>query len=347
MEEKKDINVIDLRQIASHLWKSRKLYYKTLPIVFVLSCIYILGVPRTYNTETKLAPEMDNSLPNGALGSIAASFGFDLSDMQTTDAITPLLYPDLMEDNGFVSNLFHVIVETQDKKIKCSYYDYLKKHQKPILWATPYLYIKNLLKKKPANNGQKQFDPYCMTKDEDEVAKGIRGNVKFSVDKKTGVITINTKAQDALVCKTLADSVRKHLQLFITNYRTNKARTDYDYYKKLTLDAKQEYEKARQRYASFSDASTNATLKSVQLKMEDLENDMQLKFNTYSTLNTQLQAANAKVQERTPAFTIIQGASVPVKPTSPKRMIFVLGMLILTFICTSIYLSRKHLHFNF
>lgn len=35
---------------------------------------------------------MESSGAGGALGSIAASFGFDLSDMQTSDAITPLLY---------------------------------------------------------------------------------------------------------------------------------------------------------------------------------------------------------------------------------------------------------------
>ena len=36
------------------------------------------------------------------LGSIASSFGFDLGEMQSSDAINPLLYPDLMDDNAFV-----------------------------------------------------------------------------------------------------------------------------------------------------------------------------------------------------------------------------------------------------
>ena len=68
-----------------------------------------------------------------------------------------------------------------------------------------------------------------------------------------------------------------------------------------------------------------------------MENDMQLKYNTYTTLNTQLQAAKAKVQERTPAFTVIKGADVPIKPTGPKRMLFVLGMLFLTTIVLCLY----------
>ena len=74
---------------------------------------------------------------------------------------------------------------------------------------------------------------------------------------------------------------------------------------------------------------------------------MQLKFNTYTSMNTQLQAAKAKVQERTPVFTVIKGAAVPVKPSGPKRMIFVLAITIVTFIATSLYIVRKDLHFQF
>ena len=70
----------------------------------------------------------------------------------------------------------------------------------------------------------------------------------------------------------MTDSVREKLQTYITNYRTNKARTDYEYYKKLTFNAKQEYEKVRRQYASMADARTNVSLRSVELRMEDLEN---------------------------------------------------------------------------
>ena len=85
----------------------------------------------------------------------------------------------------------------------------------------------------------------------------------------------------------------------------------------------------------------------MELRIMDLENDMQLKYNTYTTLNTQLQTAKAKVQERTTAFTVIKGAEVAVKPAGPKRMIFVIGMLVLAFLGTAFYIVRKDLHFSF
>ena len=57
MEEKKELKVIDIIDIAKKLWAKKKLFAKTLPIAFVVSYIYIIGFPRYYNTDIKLAPE--------------------------------------------------------------------------------------------------------------------------------------------------------------------------------------------------------------------------------------------------------------------------------------------------
>ena len=339
-ENKKELKTIDVINIAKKLWARKKLFAKTLSIAFVLSCIYIMGFPRYYSTDIKLAPELGGSSPSSTLGSLASSFGFDLDNLQSNDAITPLLYPDLMEDNGFVTNLFNVQVKSKDGSIETTYHDYLKKHQKPIIWLTPIDWIKKIF-----SNEQKgrtgTFDPYNLSKDEDDIAGNIRNKININFDKKTAVISISIKDQDPLICKTIGDSVKERLQDFITDYRTSKARTDYEYYLKLTMEAKQEYEKASQQYGSMADANSKVALKSLELKLEDMENDLQLKYNAYTTLNAQMQASKAKVQERTPAFTVIKGASVPIKPSEPKRMIFVAFILLLTFAGTSFYILRR------
>jgi capsule polysaccharide export protein KpsE/RkpR len=257
--------------------------------------------------------------------------------MNGSDAISPLLYPDLMDDNGFVTSMFNFKVEDVDGKISTTYYDYLKNHQKVAWFMYPFKWADQHFSSKE-NKKQDHFDPYRLTKRDEKLAKEIRSNIKISIDKKSGVITINTKAQDALICKTLADSIMNRLQTFITDYRTNKARHDYEYYKQLVANAKKDYEKVRRQYGATADADMDVTVKSVELRIADLENDMQLKYNTYSTMCTQLEAAKAKVLERTPVFTVIKGADVPIKPAGPKRMLFVAGMLLLTFIGTSAYI---------
>ena len=347
--ENQDKSLIDLREIIKKIIIKKKTFYKVLSIVFVLSCIYILCVPRYYTSETKLAPEMSSPLPGGTLGDIASTFGINLDNMQSSDAITPLIYPDLMEDNKFVSNLFTIKVINEEGDINTNYYDYLKNKQKHSWWIYPIRWIKKHFKFKKEKVNKVQFDPYNMSKSQDEIAEIVRKNITLNVDKKTGIITIETKAQDPLIAKTLADSTRTKLQSFITDYRTNKVRIDLEYYNKLAHDALKEYVLARKKYADFSDANTDVILESVRAKQNDLENDMQLKYNTYTTMMTQYQAAKAKVQERTPAFTIIKGASVAIKPAGPKRIIFVIGMSFFAFIVTVFYILKddfKHLLVN-
>ena len=69
---------------------------------------------------------------------------------------------------------------------------------------------------------------------------------------------------------------------------------------------------------------------------------MQLRYNAYTAHSTQLQAARAKLREETPAFTQIQSATVPIKPSAPKRMIFCGIFLLFTFIVVTIYAGVKY-----
>jgi capsule polysaccharide export protein KpsE/RkpR len=344
-QEKK--KVIDLRIIVKTLLQHKKLFYISLPIAFILSSLYIICIPRYYSTEVRLAPELDNNSTGSSLGSIAASIGFDINNVSTSDAISPMLYPDLMDDNGFVSKFYNIKIKNADETINTNYHDYIKFHQKSAWWSGVKTWILKLFPK-PSDDGvgkNGKFDPYVLSKDEDDVIGAMRNNIGIATDKKTGVISISVKDQDRVICKTVADSVRSMLQEFITEYRTSKARTDLEYYKKLTADAKRDYERARQIYGSYSDANTDVVLESYRTKQNDLENDMQLKFNAYTALSNQLQQAKAKVQERTPAFTLLKGATVPLKPSSPKRMIFVLAMMFLTFAACTLY-SLKDILFS-
>ena len=82
-------------------------------------------------------------------------------------------------------------------------------------------------------------------------------------------------------------------------------------------------------------------MKSYRLKANDMEKEMQLLYNTYTSLQAQVQQAQAKLLMQTPAFTTLHSASVPLKPAGPKRMLFVLGMTVLVFLIISIYSTRK------
>ena len=351
MEEKKQYPIgVDYHKVFSQIWSRRKLFWKTLPIAFVLSCIWILPQPRFYTSEVMLAPEAAGEVSGGSLANLASSFGFNISE-GTGDAIYPMLYPDLFESPEFIVSLFDIKLDvpTDDGEVlHTDYYTYMLKHQKKNWLTYPFQQgfraVKQFIKPKKdserAAGDVSQLDPFHLSYDDYTLVQEIQKIISCSVDKKTDVTTIVVVDQNAVVSAVMADSVKSRLQRFIIDYRTSKARLDLAYYERLSDEAKAEYEQSVKEYSRFCDANRNSVLQSYLSHRDELENDMQLKFQTYTAMNTQLQGARAKVQEKTPAFTTLKTATVPVKPAGPKRMIFVAAMLFLTFIGTSIYIVR-------
>lgn len=346
MEEKKNIAPIDLVAIFKKLRLHRKTYYKVLPATLICTYLLTLCVPRYYRCSVSLAPEISSPSMSGSLGSLASSFGLggSLAKMASQDALYAEIYPDILKSNDFVANLMGIEVTTKKGDVKTNYYTYLRDHQKAAWWNIVKGTISEWIKPTPKDgySGDEKISTFNLTQQQNDIFGAAIGNIICNVDKKTDVVSITVQDQDPLVCATMANATCKELQEFIVTYRTNKARIDYEYYKKLCAESKAKYDKARQLYATYSDANKDLTLASYKAKETDLENEMQLKYNIYTTLNTQMQMAAAKLQESTPAFTVIQSASVPIKPAGPKRMIISIAMMIMSFFFLTGWLLVKH-----
>lgn len=337
---------IDMGKIVKVILTHRKAYCYVLPIVMVVTYLLMCCMPRYYMSSVVLAPESSDNTSLGSFSSSLASLGLgSLGKLANNDAISPDLYPDLLSSNDFVVQLFPIKVINKDGSINTNYYDYLNHKQKDVWWNKIKGYIMELIDPTPLTNfkGTEKVDIFSMSKKQQDIAAKIKKNINCEIDQKTYAITISVKDQDPKICATIADSTRQHLQNFIIDYRTNKAKNDYAYYNNLCNKAKKEYEEARRKYASSSDANMDVSLTSVRSKIDDLENDMQLKYNIYSSMNTQKQAALAKIQEKTPAFTTLQSATVPIKPAGPKRMLMSIAMAMLAFIVMSVYFLRKNI----
>lgn len=329
-EEQKDY--IDLIEVCKKIWANRKLFYIVWPITFVVACIVILPIPRTYESDTIVSPETTGTSSLGSLGSLASSFGLNIGNMQTTDALFPDLYPDIITTNDFIVDLFSVPVTTEDGEISTDYYTYMKVHQKTAYYKYPIKWL-HMLKKlltpsKGGGNGK--IDPHHLSRETNDLVDQIRDNIHCGIDKKTGVITIKVEAQDPIVCTTMADTISVRLQNLITDYRTRKARVDADYYHQLMQTAEQEYLLADANYNRFCDANWNSASQTVISEQERLANERSLAQNTYNAIVGQYQLATAKVQERTPVYTVLKAPYVPVRANKPKRVIFVLFMLVLS-----------------
>ena len=331
-----------LGQLWQDVKKHHKLYYKVLGITFIVSAIITLSIPNYYKCTVMLAPELSGgNKSTSGLASLASSFGVNLGSANSgMDAILPTLYPDLMNSVTFRASLFPIKIHREDEMETMSYYDYLKDGQKAPWWSQATKAVFSLFTATPEEADDK-LNTFKLTKEQSAVVETIGKKVVCDVDKKTMVITIDVTDQDPLICATMADSVRVRLQDFITDYRTSKARVDLDYTRKLYAEAKAKYDQARSKYATYADANQRVFLERVRSEQSELQTELQLAQTAYTQVASRLQLAEAKVQEETPAFTILQPATVPIKKAGPKRAVFCLIFLLLAFIAITLFVWNK------
>lgn len=335
--EQEERSTYDFKKFLGVALQNKRNYLIVVVASAVLGLIVAFSIPKTYTTKIMLAPESSSDSKLGSLSSMASLVGMNLGGL-SSDAIVPEIYPDVVRGTAFLVDLSRMEIHTKDNSVKTTMYDFLENHQKSPWWSAMFSFLK---KKKEDSVPAAKLNAHMMTRDQSEVIKMLEESISCSVDQKTGVITLKASAQDPLVSTQLADTLSRRLQDFITDYRTNKARNDEANIKKLYVEAKQRYDKARQVYGHYADANQELTLESFKSKETDLENEMQLQYNIYTQLATQLQMARAKVIEKTPVYAVIQPSTVPYRQSAPKKIIVILGYVFVGLFCYSAYLMLR------
>ncbi|MEG2067645.1 MAG: Wzz/FepE/Etk N-terminal domain-containing protein [Tannerellaceae bacterium] len=326
---------IDLIELAQKLWGKRKFLLKLGGIAIVVGLVVAFSIPKEYTTTVKLAPEMESaSKKMGNLGGLAAMAGIDLNSSAGADAISPDLYPDVVQSTPFLLELFPISVVEKEGKQPMTLYDYMDKHQRSAWWSyvlsAPFKLLnasKNLFAE--TEKGSSELNPFHLNNDQEEIVKALGKRISISVDKKTLVITASVQMQDPVISAEITKVVVEKLQNYITTYRTQKVKQDLEFTQKVFGEARESYYKAQQAYAAFEDGNRNIISSSYRTEQERLKNEMTLTFNVYNTLAQKLEQDKLRVQEQTPVYTVIEPAMVPLQASSPKKAMILIGFLFL------------------
>lgn len=334
-----------LRTFVKVLWGERRVYIKYALIAFVLAVIIVFSIPKTYSTSVMLAPESQKSGLSGSMSSLASMAGLNLGGM-SEDAFGVDLYPTIVSSKDFLLPLFDVRVHSDEQQIDTTYSAYLTSYGKSAWWSYPMKWIggavKALLPDKNEKTSGQDKGVKRLSKDEMNLYKAMQGSILCMVDEYTGILTITVFDQDPEICTQMADTVVHRLNDFILDYRTQKARTDYEYTYNLCEDARLNYLQAQGRYAEFVSSHTDIYSPVVKAKAEFLENESQLAYSAYTQLMAQAQLAHTKLRESMPVYTFIESAYVPDRAASPKKVLTVLAFLFLSFVAASAKLFYKY-----
>lgn len=327
---------IDLIELAQKVWAGRKFVLKVCGIAVLVGIIVAFSIPKEYSTSVTLAPETGSKSAGGNMGALAAMAGINLGSSSGEDALSPELYPDIVNSTPFLIELFDVKVVDKKGKMNATLYNYLDEHQRTPWWgvivSAPFKalgWTVSLFKDAPTEGGNMKLDPFRLTQGEAAIADALSKRISVSVDKKTGVTTLAVTMQDPLISAALTDTVMRCLQNYITDYRTNKARHDLAFTERLHKEAESGYYAAQQKYARYSDGNQNIILQSYRAEQERLQNEMTLAYGIYNQMAQQLQMAKAKVQEITPVYTVVQPATVSLKPAKPNKIMILIGFVFL------------------
>lgn len=304
-------------------------------VVLVAVGVYVFSLPREYRSETILLPETSSEGISGNIGALASAVGMKMGNT-SEDAIYPEFYPKVLGSTVFLAELLKENVALDRLGKKVSIFDYFAKYQKRPWWGSLFA--------KKDKTVDPRVNPVKITKEQQAIVNLLISAFFCSVDKKTDMVMVSVVTQDAEVSAQIADIIRCRLQGYITDYRTNKARKDLEYAKKITSESKAQYIKLQQKYAAYCDANEDIMLASFIQVRNRLENDMQIAYNMYQQSMQQLQLAQAKLQERTPVFVTIQPATVPSKPSGPKRMITMFMFMLLVPSCCFAYFLLKDIY---
>jgi len=337
-ENKINIKEIDIVGLAKKVLCEKRLLAKFIVAFAIVGVIYALNKPKEYTSIVVIAPEASSMGMSSSLSDIAGMVGLNIGgNGNSLDAIYPEIYPDIFASPDFIVPLFNVKVRLLKDSVEKRYYDHIVDDVKIPFWNYPMIFlrgaIEQLLPKDDSNVVRDSVDLFQLTRKENDVYGAISKNIGCQMNKGTNIITISVTDNDPLVAAIIADTLQQKLQDYITLYRTKKARIDYAYHKEINTIAKEEYQAAQKEYSSYADSHIDAYLTSYKTKSEELEEEMQLKHSVYSQSAAQMQQARAKIQERTPVFTVVQRASVPLRASSFPRSFMVIGFMILGIFC--------------
>ena len=346
MQENQNNNIpqeqeIDIMALIAKLWKNRRMIIKWGIIGAVVGLIAGFSIPKTYKVSATLAPETQQRVGSG-VSSIASMMGVSLDN--SMDAIDYEMYPDVIASTPFLFELLDLEVKTKDGQIDTTLQNYILKHQKSPWWShvirAPFKalgWAVSLVKpeEEDGESGEVQLELHNLPKEERKAIKYLSEKIMVSVDKKTGKTQLFLEMQDPLVAYTVMAAVLDNLKNYMSEYRTSKSRQDVENLSKICEERKQEYYAAQKAYALYTDSNKNIVQNSSKAEGQRLQQEMNLAYQVYSQVATQLEGARIKVQQDKPVFAVLKPASVPLKKAGPSKAKLLIGFAFLAGCCAA------------
>ncbi len=333
--------------------KSYKLFIALLALVFAgIGALYSLTKPNQYVSTVKLLPELDSKTTGGALSglkSLAGLAGIDLGGAgNSSEAIRPDLYPNIVQSAPFLQEVIKANIYNPKLKKWQSLVAYLNEKQDAAPLTIPSFFSNDDSSKvsKPKAgefipNNAIPTDVLKLNKKESNAIKSLQGAILLEIDKKTAIITLTVKMTNAFAAANIISLVQNQLTKYVINYRTEKARKELAFLQMRQAEARKRYDQALFTLSNYRDQNRNLFLNVAKDHDKKLQYEVDMAYNLYASLSTQLTDAQIKVQRETPIFKVLEPAEIAKTKVGPSRSLITLG-----FMFVGIFISLGYIFFK-
>ncbi len=334
-------NEIDLLELFKRLWKKRKFIIYFTAVCFFLGILVALFSPKQYKADCVIVPQVTSkSAIGGSVSSLAALAGINLGDMMATETLSPMVYPDILNNVDFQKELISSTVHfskwdepislldyfTDEKYTNTSFLGHIKKYtiQLPRL-------IMEALRGKPKES-EIPSNLKSLTFNEAKCVKALSKINTLLYDQKKGYLTLTTVMPEPIAAAEINRTTYYLLQKYITRFKLEKVQSNLDFLKDRHDEAQITFQERQLAYAQFQDANRSLSSNIAKIKEEQLKSEYEIANAIYTELTTQMLQAELRVKEDTPILTAVKPTMVPSKKFKPKRAQIVVVWTILGFV---------------
>jgi len=321
---------IDFLAIFKRLLQKKVFIAKVMVMVAIIGLFFAVTSPKTYKSECIFFPQTSSSQSGSNLSSLAALAGINMGGIGSSQlAISPNLYPTLLENDRYIRDLMYSEVYFPKEKERYSIFDYYtdSTRMKPNVVGTVLKYTVGLpgVIVHAIRGDEKKELPLefldtsilVLSKKERQCAMMLKKKVlSMELDQKKGYISLSSEMEDPFLAAQMTQMAYELLQEYVVLYRTQKAQFQFEYIDKLVSDAKMEYDSLLEVYSKYQDSHRFVTSKEAGIESVRLKNQYELANGVLKELSSQREQAKVRVREDIPILTIVKPVSVPSKPSN-------------------------------
>lgn len=302
----------------------------------IASYVHYKIAPIEYETIVSVYVDQAPTGASAGLGGVGSMLGVNLDGMGSSASglMGPDMYKDIIKSKAFLNEVVSSRIPVNRSNKKFSTLEHLLNGNKIDNSKTDQNDTTVLIKSEitPELILSNEVPPIVELNGSRANAMSLISN-KILIDVKGNLCVLKVKMEDPFISAVVSKLVLEKLIEYVTYYKTNKLRNNFNYLQERIAESEIKYKSAQSNLATFKDRNIGSIFQSSQVSEQVLNNEVSSTFAIYNQLKGQIEQAKLELKKETPLFSVLEPISISDVPAEPK-----LSELLIIYIGIGIFL---------